>query len=573
MSRQQILEVVMTSDEHRLLSVSSEAWWLVQREVLLPLESFLTDDSCAALAARLKGRDDSWFLTAFTREPEALYLTRARFSDDSSRITVTFAPVDPLIDSGLQADTAEKTFEALLSLHEDLYYVFQKESDQVFFFHQRHTLYPDQPLSMQAFMALLREKCAPEALPQLESVFLYFENGTPRFRVLIPSNLYNEDAAIQAVQFSGLLIHPGNGQDRVVGMIHPLRARGQEEHEVAYDPLTGVLSREHITRIAEDQIDRKGVQGSALAIVDVDYFKHVNDRFGHQHGDDLLRQLAELIEKEVRDAGIVGRIGGDEFLILFYHLAEETDLRACLRSIKSMVNATVPGTTVSIGAAMYPTAAASYSDLFLVADYCLYLAKEKGRNRYIIHTLEKHPPLEEIQALQSSGSRGLVYGRDDLPLGDVLVQLQYLVHYGKRPAVETMLQEFSQRANIPFMTLWRTRDRKLLGVGGKRSQDHTAFDAFFADHSPDELVIPRNTRDGMTVTHTVDKQGEGFEELRAALLKHGIQSYIHIPFRDASGEAMALVFGSVGRKVFWNEEHLKYYRLFADMLALCHLAE
>ena len=264
----------------------------------------------------------------------------------------------------------------------------------------------------------------------------HLRGGTPRFRVTIPCNLFNEDSSIHSVQVKGNTAHHRDNKKSLTGLMHPLRDRGAGENLVSYDALTGVVDKEHITRLAVDRIDRLHAEGTAIAIVDLDYFKHINDSFGHLRGDEILRQVASIMETEVKDGGTVGRIGGDEFMIVLNHVANETEFRAYLRSIKSVINATLDQVTISVGGAVYPDDAACYQDVFLVADYCLYLAKEKGRNRYIIHTLAKHPPLEEIRTLQSEGSRNLIRGRDDLPLGDVLVQMQYLIRCGKKPPLE-----------------------------------------------------------------------------------------------------------------------------------------
>ena len=249
-----------------------------------------------------------------------------------------------------------------------------------------------------------------DSRPAWESVLSFLRGGSLRFQGSIPCNLFSDDPAVKATRIKGASIFNGNKRLGAVGLIHPQRARSGGEADVSYDPLTGVMNKDQITRMATDRVDRMHAEGTTIAILDVDYFKHVNDNYGHAFGDQVLRRVAAIMENEVGSLGRVGRIGGDEFFIVFYHVTE-TELRACLRSIKSCVNAAFPekgprpgaSISVTIGAAAYPKDADNYEDLFMVADYCLYLGKQKGRNRYIHYTPEKHPSLEEIRKIQAEG--------------------------------------------------------------------------------------------------------------------------------------------------------------------------
>ena len=76
MADSHILEVTIASDDHRMLSANAEAWWLVQNDVFVPFESFLTDESRRVFLHRLEKGDSSWFLVSFAKEPSAAYLTR-----------------------------------------------------------------------------------------------------------------------------------------------------------------------------------------------------------------------------------------------------------------------------------------------------------------------------------------------------------------------------------------------------------------------------------------------------------------------------------------------------------------
>ena len=577
MADSRILEVMIASDDHRMLSANAEAWWLVQNDVFVPFESFLTEESKQVFLEHLNASDTAWFLTFFAREPEAAYLTRIEPDTNApgnAMIRVVLTRLDLLMEEHLRQNDMLISYNTMLSFHDDLYFEYLPETDQVILYNTSQTHFSDGIFPLNEFRAQLEASCPAESFPALQTWMDHLHKGTPRFRVNIPSNLINmKEQGVKSIVVRGTVAHHRNGQLSLVGMVHPMRTRINEENEIAYDTLTGAIAKEHITRMAQDRINRLKAEGTAVAILDVDFFKHVNDNYGHQYGDDILRRVAAVMQEELKSAGRVGRIGGDEFMLLFYHVSDETELRAYLRSIKSVIAAALENITVSIGAAIYPNDANTYEDVFMVADYCLYLAKEKGRNRYIIHTLAKHPPVDEIRKIQLDGERNLVKGRDDLPLGEALVQMQYMVQYGKQPSVASMLNEFAVRANIPLLSLWRRDTRSLIAVGGKEKNDVDALQKYFANYAPENLWIPRYVIDGMCIVNTVDKPEEGFVEIREPLVACEVGSYIYIPFDDPDGIPVALVFAVVHRKVFWNQQQYMHFRLFADMLARCRLSE
>ena len=578
MADSRILEVLIASDDHRMLSANAEAWWLVQNDVFVAFESFLTEESRQVFLRHLDARETSWFLAFFAREPDAAYLTRiepeASSGGSGATIRVVLTRLDILMEEYLRQGDTLASYDAMLAFQDDLYYEYFSAENRVVLYNTRQSHFSAGSMSLDDFRAQLESVCTPDALPALESWMTHLRKGTSRFRMTVPCNLINsENRKVQSVLVRGLMTQHRNGQSALVGVIHPLHVRAGEENEIAYDALTGTVTKEHITRLARDRVDRLKAEGTAIAILDIDYFKHVNDNFGHQRGDDILRQVAAIMQQEIKSAGMVGRIGGDEFMLLFYHVSGETELRAYLRSIKSVVIATLDQITVSIGAAVYPDDALNYNDIFMVADYCLYLAKEKGRNRYIIHTLAKHPPVDEIRKFQEEGERSFVKGRDDLPLGEALVQMQYLVQYGKRPLLSSLLHEFAVRANIPLLSLWRLEDRSLVALGGKEKNDVDALKKYLSSHALQELWIPRYVTDGMCVVDTGNNMDEGFPEMRLPLTECDVGSYIYIPFSDADGVEAVLIFAVVHRKVFWNQQQYMHFRLFADLLSRCSLSD
>ena len=152
------------------------------------------------------------------------------------------------------------------------------------------------------------------------------------------------------------------------------------------DPLTGVLNRAAF----EDQLRREVALSArsgrpyALAVLDLDHFKQVNDRFGHAAGDRALRRVCALVIETIREADVFARIGGEEFALLMSdtdpsgaeHTAEK--LRT---GIESEARAETMPLTISVGLAVGRGTDAD--DVLLAADRALYQAKRLGRNRVV----------------------------------------------------------------------------------------------------------------------------------------------------------------------------------------------
>src|SRR5690606_5863345 len=171
----------------------------------------------------------------------------------------------------------------------------------------------------------------------------------------------------------------------------------QLEEAASVDGKTGLLNAAawHVRAVrALRRAERTGGR-AGLLVLDLDHFKAVNDRYGHLVGDQVLAAVAEAVRDEVRDDDLVGRFGGEEFVVLLAGSdAEDGRVAAAavaerIRSRIADIRVKVPGArgtvavdnlTVSIGGASYPTDGADLGQLLEVADTAMYAAKRAGRN-------------------------------------------------------------------------------------------------------------------------------------------------------------------------------------------------
>lgn len=148
------------------------------------------------------------------------------------------------------------------------------------------------------------------------------------------------------------------------------------------DPLTGLPGRAAIEQELACALARTTVHPISVAMCDVDHFKRINDRYGHARGDEVLRDLAVILRQELHPSGgIVGRWGGEEFMIVWHHCGAQ-QAEACAEALRRTIEATpLAGLnlTVSIGVATTQASAAAKS-VFSETDAALYRAKNGGRN-------------------------------------------------------------------------------------------------------------------------------------------------------------------------------------------------
>ena len=155
------------------------------------------------------------------------------------------------------------------------------------------------------------------------------------------------------------------------------------------DSLTGLYNRRYLDETLEREVSRARREGNPLSLVmlDIDYFKRVNDTYGHQVGDEALRMLATTLLADVRTEDVACRYGGEEFLILLPNMPLETAIqraeawRMAIERLSVALGNFHITFTISLGVAAYPEHGKTPDDLTRCADQALYRAKHEGRNQ------------------------------------------------------------------------------------------------------------------------------------------------------------------------------------------------
>lgn len=224
---------------------------------------------------------------------------------------------------------------------------------------------------------------------------------TGQVEVMLP--LCRKDGTILWVMNRGCYRKEGDGLEYIDGILVDLtwsKYRYDEEREAAKglheqvckDSLTDIYNASTSRKLAEEYFEETDNERKcALLIIDLDDFKQVNDQKGHMFGDAVLVQAARAIRKLFRSNDIVGRIGGDEFMVLMKDISDKEivkkrchQLNEILRTVfEEEFSDVMP--SCSIGVGFSPEHGDSYYTLFCCADRALYQAKEEGRQRYVFY--------------------------------------------------------------------------------------------------------------------------------------------------------------------------------------------
>ena len=161
------------------------------------------------------------------------------------------------------------------------------------------------------------------------------------------------------------------------------------------DALCGILSRRYVLERLEEELlrSKKFKLSFSLLMVDLDRFKYINDTYGHLVGDVVLRETARIIKDNLRQIDLIGRFGGEEFIIVLTEIPVEKAkivserIRTAVESAIFRAYDETLRVTISIGISSFPQDARTVQDLIDKADFALYTAKKKGRNMTCLFSL------------------------------------------------------------------------------------------------------------------------------------------------------------------------------------------
>jgi diguanylate cyclase (GGDEF)-like protein/PAS domain S-box-containing protein len=206
------------------------------------------------------------------------------------------------------------------------------------------------------------------------------------------------------------------------------------EYQASHDALTDLVNRREFDVFVQRVVEKSQQDHSeqALCYLDLDQFKVVNDTCGHLAGDELLRQLGDILRSSIRQHDVLARLGGDEFGVLMYQcslaqaLSVSEELRNVVRDFQFCWEDRCFSVGVSIGVAMINSTSSNAVDVLKEADAACYAAKEKGRNRVHAFSLDdeelasRQGEMQWVERIQRGleDNRFCLYGQLIVPIGE-----------------------------------------------------------------------------------------------------------------------------------------------------------
>ncbi|HVT36848.1 MAG TPA: EAL domain-containing protein, partial [Nevskiaceae bacterium] len=223
------------------------------------------------------------------------------------------------------------------------------------------------------------------------------------------------------------LVRDAQGQPlRLDGVASDISERKSHEAEMSYlanhDDLTGLPNRNLLNDRVAQALAQARRTGHSLAVMfmDLDGFKFINDSFGHNLGDALLRSVAGRLTQAVREGDTVARLGGDEFVIMLWDIAARDAISAIAGKLLAALSQPLSAdgrelhVSASIGISVYPQDGENFETLLKHADVAMYRAKELGRSGYKFYTQEMSAQTDERVEMEAALRQALA--RDELSL-------------------------------------------------------------------------------------------------------------------------------------------------------------
>ena len=581
MDSKNVYEVKINRNTYDVISANTAFYGFLGNRIYYTFDELLEKDDAKRLAEYIEA-GSHMLLTLIAQDGSQINCIAAFSSQEAETLTdIRLIRLDDMQEWERQISRQVNKKNAILDLYGDYYFEYEVAEDNVRIYAAERFEQNVLSVSFAEFERKLMASANDKNIEDVKKLIATLRNGAERFAVNIAGDVLNiKETAFTLLK--GISYYEDDKYVYSTGYIHFWNERSVDSVEtkraMERDYLTGVLTKAEITNLAINTVDVKKTGNVTLAIIDIDYFKKVNDVHGHMMGDEVLKMVASIIKREVREDGLVGRFGGDEFLVLFYNAYDMENMRERLRSIKNGVASSCMKTesgedisvTLSMGCAAYPKDADNYEDLFFLADFALYRAKEKGRDRYIIYNRDKHGTLEDIKNTKMSVNT--LNSRGNMSPAELVCAMLDKVYTGQDYPLDTLLDDIALNMNIQRVQLYAGRDHKLVGTAGGNRLSKDIIEAT-KDYLKMPTLVKMYDETGVIMLDNVRKFESASPTLHEKLVAQGIQSFIHIRFKDKNGLDAVLSLEYVKNIITWNRTYLPYYRLLAKLLSEYELGE
>lgn len=369
------------------------------------------------------------------------------------------------------------------------------------------------------------------------------KHDTIEFRI----NRFDEDFTWYQVNLTSLLGAEGY-VTRIVGRMININDKKLKEMDLLLraekDALTGLYNQGATEQLIHSAIEDSSENAlSALMIVDLDNFKEVNDLLGHANGDQLLEKTADLMKDMFKGSDVIGRIGGDEFLIFMRNLSTISDADEMAGNIVKRINFKFDfegqpvHVTCSVGVAVYPYHGTTYEELFEKADRAVYTVKANGKDGYRVYHAASTTVYHASRKVGYDMTKTLDYDRN---IEDQVMQILFedkVLESALRSSIELMTAKYQfHRGYIcgnDSLPISRNIQFSVKGYAkGKETDEH-----YELKRVVNEILYA--SFPGVTMIHDYDLTAE---EMRDFFRAEGIKTMLYYPLTSKGEFQGAIVF-------------------------------
>lgn len=393
------------------------------------------------------------------------------------------------------------------------------------------------------------------------------KNGVYRFDYELETSVFTQGRTKEMCLFRGITRYDDPETRKVSGIISVINSRQKTKDinlalEANRDFLSGLLNKRAVTSFATDILSAKPSHNVNIVILDIDNFTEINTSYGHLFGDEVIYTVAGIVKKELGTRGIAGRISGGGFLIIIENTRDEEDLRGILRAIRTNTELAFTDRfedfrlTCSMGISTYPKDSSDYDELFMQADKALYIAQQKGKNRYVIYDIEKHGAVEKdienkIAYLSSQ--------KDTTEKLDFVATISENLVFGRIPDISVLLEQIRAEFEIDDICVFAGNDMSLILSCGNAVSRNSAYIL-------ENGYTERFSGDGIFAVDNVNELEGRDDNAFSQLTEENIGGAVQYLMTDDSIIKGIISFCYIGRFKKWAVSDINYFAILGRII-------
>ncbi|MCM1507775.1 MAG: GGDEF domain-containing protein [Ruminococcus flavefaciens] len=476
--------------------------------------------------------------------------------------SIVFSDVFSLENLAYSHERTVLEYRHILSLTSDLAfeYSFQTKNIRIYMFDcYREIVIADRNIDEWQKEAVQSGYILSRYTDTFSSLCRDIKKGVYRFDYEFESSILTSGKNREMCLFRGITRYDDPNTKKVSGIISVVSSRQKSKDinlalEANRDSLSGVLNKRAVTSYAMEIIASKPSCRVNLVLLDIDNFSEIVNSYGHLFGDEVIFTVAGIIKTEIGARGIAGRITGAGFLIVLEDTRDETDLRGILRAIRTKTEWAFSGRsenlciTCSMGVSTYPADSSDYNELFMQADKALYIAQQKGQNRYVIYDIEKHG------AVEKDIKNKIAFLSDKKETSHKLEFIGKLAEnlvFGRIPDISVLLEQIRIQFDIDDICVFAGNDMNLILSCGNSSAKNASY--LFRNK-----YTERFSGDGILAIDNVNELEGRDDNAFACLTEQNIGGAVQYLMTENSIVKGLISFCYVGRFKKWSVSDLSY---------------